>query len=139
MIPTSIYVIMNSSESSQQHVLPNPTTTQPFISKFRKFTIHTFSLLVLFAAIYLGFTRTNYFKVHFLKYSLTSPPPPFHAIGSLFSPPKPVSFPSHCVLWMAPFLSGGGYSSEGWSYVLALHGHRKMQSFRLAIEHRGDL
>ncbi|KAG5004641.1 hypothetical protein AAZX31_10G185300 [Glycine max] len=130
---------MNSSESSQQHVLPNPTTTQPFISKFRKFTIHTLSLLVLFTAIYLGFTRTNYFKVHFLKYSLTSPPPPFHAIGSLFSPPKPVSFPSHCVLWMAPFLSGGGYSSEGWSYVLALHGHRKMQSFRLAIEHHGDL
>lgn len=88
VIPTSIYVIMNSSESSQQHVLPNPTTTQPFISKFRKFTIHTLSLLVLFTAIYLGFTRTNYFKVHFLKYSLTSPPPPFHAIGSLFSPPK---------------------------------------------------
>ena len=40
---------------------------------------------------------------------------------------------------MAPFLSGGGYSSEGWSYVLALHGHRKMKSFRLAIEHHGDL
>lgn len=42
------------------------------------------------------------------------------------------------MLWMAPFLSGGGYSSEGWSYVLALHGHRKMHSFRLAIEHHGD-
>ncbi|KAG5075528.1 hypothetical protein JHK84_056759 [Glycine max] len=60
-------------------------------------------------------------------------------LGLSFHPPKPVSLHSHCVLWMAPFLSGGGYSSEGWSYVLALHGHRKMQSFRLAIEHRGDL
>ncbi|KAL2324984.1 hypothetical protein Fmac_024042 [Flemingia macrophylla] len=40
---------------------------------------------------------------------------------------------------MAPFLSGGGYSSEGWSYVSALHRHRKIQSFRLAIEQHGDL
>jgi len=40
---------------------------------------------------------------------------------------------------MAPFLSGGGYSSEGWSYILSLHGHTKIQSFRLAIEHHGDL
>ncbi|XP_020222438.1 uncharacterized protein LOC109804924 [Cajanus cajan] len=128
---------MHSSESNDQHVLPSPTT-QPFISKFRKFTYHTLSLLVLLTAIYLGFTRTNLYKVHSLKYSLASPPLS-HAIGSLISPPKPVSMPSHCVLWMAPFLSGGGYSSEGWSYVLALHSHRKMQSFRLAIEHHGDL
>ncbi|RYQ92284.1 hypothetical protein Ahy_B09g098468 isoform A [Arachis hypogaea] len=32
---------------------------------------------------------------------------------------------------MAPFLSGGGYSSEAWSYVLSLHSHTKMHSFRL--------
>ncbi|KAK2457384.1 Sucrose-phosphate synthase family protein [Trifolium repens] len=40
---------------------------------------------------------------------------------------------------MSPFLSGGGYSSEGWSYILSLHGHKKIHSFRLAIEHHGDL
>ncbi|XP_027367054.1 uncharacterized protein LOC113873215 [Abrus precatorius] len=131
---------MNSSESNhQQHILPNPTT-HPFKSKFRKFTFHSLSFLVLLIAISWGFTRTNYYKVHYLKHSLTSPTL-FHAIGSLFSPPKPLSIPSHCVLWMAPFLSGGGYSSEGWSYILALDKRRKMQSlpFRLAIEHHGDL
>lgn len=39
---------------------------------------------------------------------------------------------------MAPFLSGGGYSSEAWSYILALHEHNKTPSFKLAIEHHGD-
>ncbi|KAF3434433.1 hypothetical protein FNV43_RR25536 [Rhamnella rubrinervis] len=40
---------------------------------------------------------------------------------------------------MAPFLSGGGYSSEGWSYILALHEHMKNPTFRLAIEQHGDM
>jgi len=138
VIPVAIYVVMNSSESNHEHVLPNPKS-RPFTSKFRKFTFHSLSLLVLLTSIYWGFTTTNYYKVHHLKYSLTSPSI-VHAIGSLFLPSKPVSVPSdHCVLWMAPFLSGGGYSSEGWSYILALHGHRKMQSLRLAIDHHGDL
>ncbi|XVE68585.1 hypothetical protein DITRI_Ditri09bG0080200 [Diplodiscus trichospermus] len=50
--------------------------------------------------------------------------------------------PSHCVLWMAPFLSGGGYSSEAWSYVLALHEYLKNlenPSFKLGIDQHGDL
>ncbi|KAK7278589.1 hypothetical protein RJT34_23621 [Clitoria ternatea] len=121
---------MNCTESNRHHVPPNQTTN-PITSKFRKFTFYSLPLLFLFIAISLGFTKTNYFKVQYLKYSLTSP--------SLFHAPKSVSMRSHCVLWMAPFLSGGGYSSEGWSYVLALHRHIKMQSFRLAIEHHGDL
>ncbi|KAK7343954.1 hypothetical protein VNO77_13103 [Canavalia gladiata] len=131
---------MNSSESNQQCVLTNPTT-HPSTSKFRKFALHTLSFLILFIAILWGFsfTTTNYIKIRYLKHSLTSPTL-LHAIGSLFSPLKPLSMPSHCVLWMAPFLSGGGYSSEAWSYVSALHNkHTKMQSFRLAIEHHGDL
>ncbi|GLT88718.1 hypothetical protein SLE2022_067300 [Rubroshorea leprosula] len=50
---------------------------------------------------------------------------------------------SLCVLWMAPFLSGGGYSSEAWSYILALNEHMKMKKpgiprFRLGIEQHGD-
>ncbi|XP_027934950.1 uncharacterized protein LOC114190317 [Vigna unguiculata] len=129
---------MNTSESDH-HVLPNPES-HSFTSKCRKFSLHSFSLLVLLTSIYWGFTTTNYYKVHHLKYSLTSPSI-MRAIESLFLPSKPVSVPSsnHCVLWMAPFLSGGGYSSEGWSYILALHGHRKMQSLRLSIDHHGDL
>lgn len=37
---------------------------------------------------------------------------------------------------MAPFLSGGGYSSEAWSYVTSL---RDEKSFRTKIEHHGDM
>ncbi|CAL0321211.1 unnamed protein product [Lupinus luteus] len=132
---------MNLSESNMQHV-PNPTpltTTQPIKSKFRFYSL---SLLVLFVAISLGvFTTTNYFKVHYFKYSLTLSQSFFQSIGSLISPQKSELFVSpHCVLWMAPFLSGGGYSSEGWSYILALHNrhNKKMHPFRLAIEHHGD-
>ncbi|CAK8572938.1 unnamed protein product [Lathyrus sativus] len=125
---------MNSAESNPHHLPPNPTT-QPFISKFKKFTFQTLPLLILFTAIALGFTKSNYYKLHYFKYSLKSQTF-FH---SLFSTPKPVSTPSHCVLWMAPFLSGGGYSSESWSYILSLHSHIKMRSFKLAIEHHGDL
>lgn len=43
---------------------------------------------------------------------------------------------------MAPFLSGGGYSSEAWSYISALHTYNQKQSnpfFKLSIEHHGDL
>ncbi|KAK9122887.1 hypothetical protein Sjap_012489 [Stephania japonica] len=48
--------------------------------------------------------------------------------------------PPNCVLWMAPFLSGGGYSSEAWSYITSLHEYMKKDpNFRLAIEQHGDL
>ncbi|KAI9156168.1 hypothetical protein LWI28_001643 [Acer negundo] len=40
---------------------------------------------------------------------------------------------------MAPFLSGGGYSSESWSYVLALSEHVQNPRFKLAIKQHGDL
>lgn len=40
---------------------------------------------------------------------------------------------------MAPFLSGGGYSSESWAYILALKEHVKNPRFRLAINQNGDL
>ncbi|KZV57830.1 hypothetical protein F511_21640 [Dorcoceras hygrometricum] len=49
--------------------------------------------------------------------------------------------PPRCVLWMAPFLSGGGYSSEAWSYVLALHTYFNKQEtpfFKLGIRQHGD-
>ncbi|KAF5742498.1 hypothetical protein HS088_TW09G00547 [Tripterygium wilfordii] len=41
---------------------------------------------------------------------------------------------------MAPFLSGGGYCSESWSYILALNEYNlKNPRFRLSIEQHGDL
>lgn len=40
---------------------------------------------------------------------------------------------------MAPFLSGGGYSSESWSYILALNEHVKNPRFKMAIAQHGDL
>ncbi|CAK7325190.1 unnamed protein product [Dovyalis caffra] len=40
---------------------------------------------------------------------------------------------------MAPFLSGGGYSSEAWSYILALNENMKRGRFKLSIEQHGDL
>ncbi|KAI4347764.1 hypothetical protein L6164_008547 [Bauhinia variegata] len=125
---------MNPSETNQQ--CPNRT-------KFRTFAFYSLSILVLFLAISFSFTKTNYYKVQYLKYTLTTTSSPtllFRAIGSLFSSPKSILMSSHCVLWMAPFLSGGGYGSEAWSYILALHQHHvKIPSFRLAIEHHGDL
>lgn len=40
---------------------------------------------------------------------------------------------------MAPFLSGGGYSSEAWSYITSIHSHNiKNPKFRLSIEQHGD-
>ncbi|KAK6135979.1 hypothetical protein DH2020_030251 [Rehmannia glutinosa] len=53
-----------------------------------------------------------------------------------------ITEPLYCVLWMAPFLSGGGYSSEAWSYILALNSYIKKQKnpiFKLSIEQHGDL
>ncbi|WVZ64147.1 hypothetical protein U9M48_013711 [Paspalum notatum var. saurae] len=48
-----------------------------------------------------------------------------------------------CVLWMAPFASGGGYCSEAWSYAAALDAHAAAaaggNNFTLAIAHHGDL
>ncbi|XP_073135945.1 uncharacterized protein [Henckelia pumila] len=66
-------------------------------------------------------------------------------LAILFSQTSPYKFlkslreeeekePSRCVVWMAPFLSGGGYSSEAWSYVSAL----KNPFFKLGIRQHGD-
>ncbi|XP_071709592.1 uncharacterized protein [Rutidosis leptorrhynchoides] len=39
---------------------------------------------------------------------------------------------------MAPFLSGGGYCSEAWSYILALNQYNKDANFTLSIDQHGD-
>ncbi|EOY19277.1 UDP-Glycosyltransferase superfamily protein [Theobroma cacao] len=118
----------------------------------KSFIICSSSLFVLFLAISFSFSRTNYHRIQQLKLSLNSRHPTF--FQSLLSfllktpnpnrshSPNPISRASHCVLWMAPFLSGGGYSSEAWSYVLALNEYMKSlenPSFKLAIDQHGDL
>jgi len=62
----------------------------------------------------------------------------FRGIGFLenIEPSLGQGFP-YWVLWMAPFLSGGGYSSEAWSYVAALEATKSVPRIRI-LQH-GDL
>lgn len=38
-----------------------------------------------------------------------------------------------------PFLSGGGYSPEAWSYITSLHENNKNPSLKMSIYQHGDL
>ncbi|KAE8686300.1 Nudix hydrolase [Hibiscus syriacus] len=121
----------------------------PYLKSFVIFS----SVFVMFLAISFSFSRTNYYKILLLKSSLASYDyqtffQSFLAFVQKTPKPNnsrwlnPISSPSNCVLWMAPFLSGGGYSSEAWSYVLSLNGYMKNlenPSFKLGIYQHGDL
>ncbi|KAJ4826838.1 hypothetical protein Tsubulata_023658 [Turnera subulata] len=138
------------SHNPNQSQPNNPTNfTRP--RKKPPIAFYLLSILILLLAISLSITKTSYFKTLHLRSTLTS-----HPITTLqkllwfLKPsrnpsPKSVLLPSHCVLWMAPFLSGGGYSSEAWSYILALNGYyvgqksSRLSRFRLSIEQHGDL
>ncbi|GAA0167031.1 hypothetical protein LIER_22057 [Lithospermum erythrorhizon] len=103
------------------------------------------SLSIIFIAIILSNTEPSYFRSHFLSTNL------LERLLAILSPThyhkyyKVSNFgieSYNCVLWMAPFLSGGGYSSEAWSYILALNnylGNSSNPSFKLGIEHHGDM
>ncbi|CAH8389480.1 unnamed protein product [Eruca vesicaria subsp. sativa] len=95
--------------------------------RFSTFIYSSSILLLLLSILTLSFTKTNLYKTKSLFSNPKSKPP---------NPPSP---PSRCLLWMAPFLSSGGYSSEAWSYILSLHHNLKNPNFRIAIEHHGDL
>ncbi|XP_034704134.1 uncharacterized protein LOC117928349, partial [Vitis riparia] len=119
----------------------------PLPSKLKPIFLWLLSSLVV-ALIAISFssasTKTNYFKTLLLKLTFSS----HHTrlLGFLFPSqnhvqtltPNPISISPYCVLWMAPFLSGGGYSSEAWSYILSLHQHMKNPRFKLGIEQHGD-
>ncbi|XP_019151141.1 PREDICTED: uncharacterized protein LOC109147924 isoform X2 [Ipomoea nil] len=141
---------MNTPESQELHRPPPspPSPPKPLTSKL----FSLFSVLVLLSAIsYAIITQTNHYKISLLR-SILSPHPNIlqHLLNFLKTSPPTIrtpnqtpsntaSTPSHCVLWMAPFLSGGGYSSESWSYILSLHEYQKSPRFRLRIEQHGDL
>ncbi|KAJ4885839.1 UDP-Glycosyltransferase superfamily protein [Raphanus sativus] len=100
--------------------------------RFSTFVYSSSISFLLLSILTLSFTTTDLYKTQTLRFTTYLQP--------LFSKSKPASPPSHCVLWMAPFLSSGGYSSEAWSYILSLH-HHNLQNpkFRITIEHHGDL
>ncbi|KAG8380670.1 hypothetical protein BUALT_Bualt06G0040000 [Buddleja alternifolia] len=89
--------------------------------------------------------QTTHFKSNVLKVSIFGHPNNLFQQISKHLHIKEITTtepPHYCVLWMAPFLSGGGYSSEAWSYILALNSYinkKKNPFFKLSIEHHGDL
>nr|GMC94060.1 uncharacterized protein LOC109147924 isoform X2 [Ipomoea batatas] len=128
---------MNTAESQElDRPAPSPPSPpKPLTSKL----LTLFSVLILFSAIsYAIITQTNHHKIPLLRSILN-----FLTIRTPNQTPSNTdSTPPHCVLWMAPFLSGGGYSSESWSYILSLHEfakHQKSPKFSLRIEQHGDL
>ncbi|XP_058109060.1 uncharacterized protein LOC131252457 [Magnolia sinica] len=133
--------------------------------KYPSFALWVSALLILFLALFFSFkfpnmTTTITTSYHrFLKPSFPSSKPAriLRMLIQTFTKTKtttiqlqekkiekPNSMPSPiCLLWMAPFLSGGGYSSEAWSYITALSdlARKKESSYpriRLRIEHHGD-
>ncbi|KAJ0046751.1 hypothetical protein Pint_05783 [Pistacia integerrima] len=130
------------------HENPPQQTNQfrSFTSKFKPlFILYSSSILILLLAISFTFTKTSFYKIPPFKSHFILHPPFFQSLLGFFhrtqkpNDPNLISKPSHCVLWMAPFLSGGGYSSESWSYILALKEYVKNPRFRLAIDQHGDL
>lgn len=103
--------------------------------------IFLISILMMFLAISISIlTKNSHFTPSLLKSTIFPFPNLFPEIfkfrkNEIYEPP-------YCLLWMAPFLSGGGYSSEAWSYILALNSHiknKKNPFFKLSIEQHGDL
>ncbi|CAN6223989.1 unnamed protein product [Urochloa humidicola] len=129
--------------------MPAPPTTQtaqpdpePNNRRRRLLFLLAPPLLAIAVALLLG-TSNNPLPRRFLRFLLGSKP-------SVLRPaaPRPSADPSPdagrppCVLWMAPFASGGGYCSEAWSYVAALDTHAAAgagKNFTLSIAQHGDL
>ncbi|KAF9597443.1 hypothetical protein IFM89_018889 [Coptis chinensis] len=110
------------------------------LPKLKPFAFWASAILVLFLALSFTLPNTKYFN--------PLSPGLIHRLVTFFHSTQldkqahsrtPSSLPSNCVLWMAPFLSGGGYSSEAWSYITSIHDTIKNPTFRLGIEQHGDL
>uniref|UniRef100_A0A7C9F0R7 Uncharacterized protein n=1 Tax=Opuntia streptacantha TaxID=393608 RepID=A0A7C9F0R7_OPUST len=130
---------MDAQKNSTQ---PRPRTL------CKSFTIYGLPVVVVFAAVWFSLIKSDFYTTQYLRLNFS--PRNTNLFGTLFGYPdydgvrdtqKSVSSPKphFCVLWMAPFLSGGGYSSEAWSYITAIQDNIKNPLFRLAIEQHGDL
>lgn len=98
------------------------------------------SILVVILSISVTINNTNQYKVVNLKLTLLRNYPLLQSVVGVFRKPRKENlvFESpYCIRWLAPFLSGGGYSTEAWSYILALEG--LSENVRLSIEQHGDL
>lgn len=109
-----------------------------------------FSILLVVIAVFISFIipQTNYIKTQYLNSTIS---PLLSRISRvlgfnraiILNPSEPATespnlLSNHCLLWMAPFLSGGGYCSEAWSYILALNQYSKTTNLRLSIWQHGD-
>ncbi|CAI9091401.1 OLC1v1026426C1 [Oldenlandia corymbosa var. corymbosa] len=141
---------MNPGENQEPHQTQPEPPQQNRIFPLKLNPLYLLSILVLVLGISFSIPTTNWYKSHHLKSTLSSQSDFFHNVLRFLHPVgnKNVAKPSaivptspYCVLWMAPFLTGGGYCSEAWSYILALQDYlkRKNPRFRLSIEHHGDL
>lgn len=107
---------------------------------FRLKPLFLFSILVVILAISVTINNTNQYKVVKLRLTLLRNYPLLQSLVGFFrkTGKDDLVFESpYCVRWLAPFLSGGGYSTEAWSYILALKG--LSENVRLSIEQHGDL
>uniref|UniRef100_A0A7N0T5Z8 Glycosyl transferase family 1 domain-containing protein n=1 Tax=Kalanchoe fedtschenkoi TaxID=63787 RepID=A0A7N0T5Z8_KALFE len=132
--------------------MESTTTGAPAASKRRYFLRYlSAALIVLVLAVSVGLSRPKNLRILHLRFSLPPRGTFFHKVfvflkqasnskQTLIPISQPMSQNQPCLLWMAPFLSGGGYSSEAWSYISALHHYNlRKPSFRLGIYQHGDL
>ncbi|GMG99496.1 hypothetical protein Nepgr_001336 [Nepenthes gracilis] len=124
-----------SSSMATPETPPQSSQPRPSISNHKPFIYFVSSFLMILLAVSVSFPRSSLSprKLAIFNKFLWF----VHSIPDKMQNQSPK--PHFCVLWMAPFLSGGGYSSEAWSYITAIHGNIKNPLFRLAIEHHGDL
>ncbi|KAF5799094.1 putative mannosylfructose-phosphate synthase [Helianthus annuus] len=126
---------MNSN--NQQNTTPRNSTLK---------SSYILSILIILIAISISFIppQTNHTKIQHLKSTISKISQILGFNRPILNPnpsppPNPNSTPNPCLLWMAPFISGGGYCSEAWSYILALtHHNNHPNNLRLTIAQHGD-
>lgn len=133
----------NTSTPSSPPTLPQP---RRFGFGWRSSLFYAAALLAVFVAVSLKIsTPLHRFVLPNLGLHPTLRPGLLHKLQGLISITRQQPGAQHiserppCVLWMAPFLSSGGYSSEAWSYITALRAHAGDSQLRLQIDHHGDL
>ncbi|XP_017231679.1 uncharacterized protein LOC108206027 [Daucus carota subsp. sativus] len=110
---------------------------------FKLKPLFVFSTLVVILAVSVTIFNTDHYKVVNFRLGLSRNYPLLKYLEGLFrktrkdneilgTPGSP-----YCVRWLAPILSGGGYSTEAWSYILALGGLD--ENVKMSIEQHGDL
>nr|XP_043634114.1 uncharacterized protein LOC122605270 [Erigeron canadensis] len=115
----------------------NPQNPNPRNSLFKPSYLFSFLIILIAISISLIIPQTNYIKSQLFPQILKLLGLN-HTILNLNKPTPLNPYTNPCVLWMAPFISGGGYCSEAWSYVLSLNKYNKDANFTLSIAQHGD-